>query len=121
MPLLADPEALRERSSGLAVGPSRKPDIVLGAEARGFIIGAALAFSSGAGSWRRGGRASSVADRHRALRGSSTAPNSLELHATRSSQGQRVLVHDDVLATGGPRAMADLVERLGKEVVRRGS
>ena len=119
MPLLADPEALRETVDRLAewAGP-RQPDVILGAEARGFITGGALACRLGCGfvparkpgklPWR------TVSAKYALEYGF----DSLELHADAIRPGQRVLVHDDVLATGGTaKAKCDLVEQLGGEVV----
>ena len=58
-PLLLDPAALRQAVDELAAWTAeREPDLVLGAEARGFILGAAIAWRSAAASCRRGGRAS---------------------------------------------------------------
>jgi adenine phosphoribosyltransferase len=119
MPLLADPDSLQETVDLLAewVEP-RKPDVILGAEARGFILGAALACRLGCGfvAARRPGKLpwKTVSATYALEYGE----NSLELHADAIRNGQRVLVHDDVLATGGTaRAKTELVERLGGEVV----
>jgi adenine phosphoribosyltransferase len=119
MPLLADPEALRETTSLLAEwARPRKPDVVLGAEARGFILGAAIAYELGCGfvAARRPGKLpwETISASYALEYGE----NSLELHADAIAGGQRVLVHDDVLATGGTaRAIVDMAEQLGGEVV----
>jgi adenine phosphoribosyltransferase len=119
MPLLADPAALHETVDLLAewVEP-RRPDVILGAEARGFILGAALAYKLGCGfvAARRPGKLpwKTVSATYALEYGE----NSLELHADSISRGARVLVHDDVLATGGTAAaICDLAEQLGGEVV----
>jgi adenine phosphoribosyltransferase len=119
MPLLADPEALRETVDRLAewAGP-RKPDIILGAEARGFITGGALACKLGCGfvAARKPGKLPwrTVSAKYALEYGFDV----LELHADAITSGQRVLVHDDVLATGGTaKAKTELVEQLGGEVV----
>jgi adenine phosphoribosyltransferase len=119
MPLLADPDSFREAIDLLAewVEP-RKPDVILGAEARGFILGAALAYKLGCGfvAARRPGKLpwKTVSSTYALEYGE----NSLELHADAIADGARVLVHDDVLATGGTaRAICDLVEQLGGEIV----
>jgi len=119
MPLLADPATLRETVDRLAkwIEP-RKPDVILGAEARGFILGAALAFKLGCGfaAARRPGKLpwKTVSATYALEYGE----NALELHADAISQGQRVLVHDDVLATGGTaKAICDLATQLGGEIV----
>jgi adenine phosphoribosyltransferase len=119
MPLLADAEALRDAVDRIAewAGP-REPDIVLGAEARGYITGGALACRLGCGfvparkpgklPWR------TVAVKYALEYGF----DQLEVHADSIRPGQRVLVHDDVLATGGTaKATVELVEQLGGIVV----
>jgi adenine phosphoribosyltransferase len=119
MPLLADPEALRETVDRLAEWAApRKPDIILGAEARGFITGGALAWKLGCGfvAARKPGKLPwrTVSAKYALEYGF----DALELHADAISHGQRVLVHDDLLATGGTsKAKIDLVEQLGGEVV----
>jgi adenine phosphoribosyltransferase len=119
MPLLADPESLRTTVSQLAEwSRPREPDIVLGAEARGFITGGALAYELGCGfvAARKPGKLPwrTVSAKYALEYGL----DALELHADAITAGQRVLVHDDVLATGGTaRAKCELVEQLGGEVV----
>ena len=119
MPLLADPATLRETVDLLAewVEP-REPDVILGAEARGFILGAALAYKLGHGfvAARRPGKLpwKTVSATYALEYGE----NTLELHADAIASGARVLVHDDVLATGGTAAaICDLAEQLGGEIV----
>jgi adenine phosphoribosyltransferase len=119
MPLLADPSTLNETVERLSewVEP-RRPDVILGAEARGFILGAALAYKLGCGfvAARRPGKLpwKTVSATYALEYGE----NSLELHADAIADGQRVLVHDDVLATGGTaRAICDLAKQLGGEIV----
>ena len=119
MPLLADAEALRETVEQLAVwAEPKRPDVVLGAEARGYITGGALALRLGCGfvAARKPGKLPwrTVAAKYALEYGF----DSLELHADAIVRGQRVLIHDDVLATGGTaKAAVDLVEQLGGEVV----
>ena len=118
-PLLADPQLLRETVGGLAEWVrSKDADIVLGAEARGFWIGSAIAIEAGVGfvPARRPGKlppetvsASYVLE---------YGENSLELHPELIPDGSRVVIHDDVLATGGTvEAIKGLVEQLGGVVV----
>jgi adenine phosphoribosyltransferase len=118
-PLVADPESLKESIDQLALwaGP-RKPDVILGAEARGFIFGGALAYVLGCGfvPARKPGKLpwQTVSATYALEYGSDT----LEIHADAVSEGQRVIVLDDVLATGGTaKAKIDLVEKLGGVVV----
>ena len=119
MPLLGDPAMLHEAVDQLAewIEP-RKPDLLLGAEARGFILGAAVAYKLGCGfiAARRPGKLpwKTVSATYALEYGE----NTLELHADAISDGARVLVHDDLLATGGTAAaICDLVKQLGGEIV----
>ena len=119
MPLLGDPAAFREAIEGLAEwAEPLRPDVVLGAEARGFILGGALAYRLGCGfvAARKPGKLPwrTVSVEYALEYGS----DALELHDDAIRPGTRVLVHDDLLATGGTsRAKVDLVERLGGTVV----
>ena len=119
MPLLADAEALRETIERLGEwGSGKEPDLVLGAEARGFILGAAIAREIGCGfvAARRPGKL--PPETVSATYALEYGQNALELHPGMIGRGARVLIHDDVLATGGTvEAIASLVERLGGEVV----
>lgn len=119
MPLIADPGAFRETIDRLAAwaGP-RTPDVILGAEARGFIFGGALAYALGCGfvPARKPGKLpwETVEATYDLEYGADT----LEIHADAIRAGSRVIVLDDVLATGGTaRAKCELVERLGGTVV----
>jgi adenine phosphoribosyltransferase len=115
MPLLADAESLQGTVDHLAAwAEPRKPDIVLGAEARGFITGGALACKLGCGfvAARKPGKLPwrTVSVKYALEYGL----DALEMHADAIRPGQRVLIHDDVLATGGTaRAKIGLVEQLG--------
>jgi adenine phosphoribosyltransferase len=119
MPLLADPEALQEAVGQIAEWAAPKePDLVLGAEARGYITGGALACRLGCGfiAARKPGKLPwrTVAAKYALEYGF----DSLEVHADSIAAGQKVLIHDDVLATGGTaKATVELVEQLGGEVV----
>jgi adenine phosphoribosyltransferase len=119
MPLLGDPDGLRATIDLLAEwAEPRKPDLILGAEARGYITGGALACRLGCGfvAARKPGKLPwrTVAAKYALEYGF----DQLEIHADSIRPGQRVLVHDDVLATGGTaKATVDLVEQLGGEVV----
>jgi adenine phosphoribosyltransferase len=119
MPLLADPEGLRLTVDELAEwSEPRKPDLILGAEARGFITGGALACRLGCGfvAARKPGKLPwrTVSAKYALEYGYDV----LELHADAITGGQRVIVHDDLLATGGTaKAKCDLVEQLGGVVV----
>ncbi len=118
-PLLAHPQALADAVEGLAERASgMRVDCVLAAEARGFLLGPALALRLGAGFLlaRKPGRlpARTIAAEYALEYGS----DALELHADAVPSGARVLVHDDLLATGGTAgALCELVDRAGGEVV----
>ncbi|HEY5197217.1 MAG TPA: adenine phosphoribosyltransferase [Solirubrobacteraceae bacterium] len=118
-PLLADPRALATAVDGLAgLAAGTHVDLVIGAEARGFILGPALAVRLGAGfvPARKPGRL--PYDAVSASYELEYAKASLELHTDPVLDGVDVLVHDDLLATGGTaRALCELVTRLGGNVV----
>ena len=119
MPLIADAAAFREAIDRLAAwaGP-RAPDVILGAEARGFIFGGALAYALGCGfvPARKPGKLPwSTVEAHYDLE---YGTDTLQVHADALGPGSRVIVLDDVLATGGTAwAKVDLVEQLGGTVV----
>jgi adenine phosphoribosyltransferase len=118
-PLLADPSGLALAIELLA-NPFRGKniDLVVGAESRGFIFGTAVAccLSAGFVLVRKPGKLphNKVSMSYELEYGS----DSLEMHADSIVAGQRVLVVDDVLATGGTmRASCDLVRKLGGAIV----
>ncbi len=119
MPLIGDRIAFRESIDLLAEwARPRQPDVILGAEARGFIFGGALAYAIGCGfvPARKPGKLpwQTVDATYELEYGTDT----LEVHADAIGRGARVIVLDDVLATGGTaRAKIDLVEQLGGLVV----
>jgi adenine phosphoribosyltransferase len=119
MPLLADAAALEATVDRLAQwAEPRKVDYVVGAEARGFILGSALAYRLGCGfvAARKPGKLPylTVGAKYALEYGF----DALEMHVDAVPRGARVLVHDDLLATGGTaRAKIELVEQLGAEVV----
>ena len=118
-PLLADAQALRETVDQLATWVTEKEcDLVIGAEARGFILGAAMAYRLGCGfvAARKPGKLPflTVGAKYALEYGF----DALEMHVDALIKGARVLIHDDLLATGGTaRAKIDLVEQLGAKVV----
>jgi adenine phosphoribosyltransferase len=121
-PLLADAEAFRTTIDALADHFSGRPiDKVLGIEARGFIVAAPVAHRFGAGfiPVRKAGKLPWQVEKEEYVLeyGSSV----LEIHRDALAPGDRALIVDDVLATGGTaRATARLVERLGAEVAGLG-
>jgi adenine phosphoribosyltransferase len=118
-PLLRDPEALTQTIDELARWTrEQSPDLVLGAEARGFILGAAIASEVPCGfvPARRPGKL--PPETVSATYALEYGQNALELNADAIGDGARVVIHDDVLATGGTvEAIGGLVEQLGGEVV----
>ena len=104
-PLLLDGDALRYSVDRLAeFARDRKVDLVMGAEARGFIVGAALAYALGVGfaTARKPGKLPWTVSRCEYDLEYGT--DALEIHADAVKPGQRVLIHDDLLATGGTAA-----------------
>ncbi|HEX8159072.1 MAG TPA: adenine phosphoribosyltransferase [Solirubrobacteraceae bacterium] len=118
-PLLASPEGLDASVRALAdLARDLAPDIVIGPEARGFLLGPAVARELGAGFALARKPGSLPYDTISVEYALEYGSDSLELHADALGPGARVLVHDDLLATGGTaRALCQLVEQLGGEVV----
>ncbi|HWF74501.1 MAG TPA: adenine phosphoribosyltransferase [Solirubrobacteraceae bacterium] len=118
-PLLLDAAALDAAVAQLAAHAlGLEIEYVVAAEARGFILGAALARELGAGfvPARKPGKL--PADTVSAEYTLEYGLDALEVHADALAGGARVLVHDDLLATGGTaRALCDLVAGLGALVV----
>jgi len=118
-PLLADAASLAEAVRALAeLARPLEVDCVIAAEARGFLLGPALALELGAGFVlaRKPGKLpyETVSAEYLLEYGA----DQLEVHSDAVSDGARVLVHDDLLATGGTtRATIELIERLGGTVV----
>ncbi len=118
-PLLLDPRALDVAIDQLsAYADGLGVDLVVAPEARGFILGAAIARQLGAGfvPARKPGKLP-----HETVSAEYVLEygiDALEVHADALAGGARVLVHDDLLATGGTaRALCDLVTGLGAEVL----
>jgi adenine phosphoribosyltransferase len=118
-PLLSDGEALRDATRGMAA-PYEKDriDRVVGIESRGFILGAIVARELGVGfiPVRKPGKLPSAKTgiEYALEYGTDT----LEVHTDACERAARILIVDDVLATGGTaRATCQLMERLGATVV----
>ncbi|HEX3802402.1 MAG TPA: adenine phosphoribosyltransferase [Solirubrobacteraceae bacterium] len=118
-PLLLDPRALDAAVARLSMyARDLDIDIVVAAEARGFILGGALARSLHAGFVPARKRGKLPHDTVSAEYMLEYGIDALEMHADAFAGGARVLIHDDLLATGGTaRALADLVVQLGGEVL----
>jgi adenine phosphoribosyltransferase len=118
-PLLKDKEAFKEAIDKLAEHYSGKDiDMVVSNEARGFIIGAPLAYKLGAGfvPIRKKGKLPSKCISYTYQK--EYESDCIEIHADAVAKGQKVLLIDDLLATGGTiKANAELIEQLGGEVV----
>jgi adenine phosphoribosyltransferase len=117
-PLLADPRAFATVIEAIRLRHDGGVDLVAGVEARGFVIGAALAHALGVGfvpvrkAGKLPGETASIS--YDLEYGSAE----IEVHADAFVGGERVLLVDDVLATGGTAAAAwDLLERTGADVV----
>lgn len=113
-PLLKDAEALREVTKALAEPWRGKVDVVAGMESRGFIFGAALAIELGVGfiPVRKSGKLPYKTESvHYGLE---YGQDTLEVHVDACLPAERVLVCDDLIATGGTAAAtAQLIERIG--------
>ena len=117
--MLLDPAGIRAAVDGLfAFARDRDVDLVVAAEARGFVLGGALATRLDAGfvpARKPGKLPAATSSVEYALE---YGLDALEVHSDALAGGARVLVHDDLLATGGTaRALCDLVEGAGAEVV----
>jgi adenine phosphoribosyltransferase len=120
-PLLSNGAAFHEAVARLAERYRGRMDTILGIESRGFIVGAAVAYALGVGLTlvRKPGKL--PVETHAAEYALEYGTDSLEIHRDAFDRGRRVVVIDDLLATGGTAAAAvDLVSRLGGEVVECG-
>ncbi|HEX2521441.1 MAG TPA: adenine phosphoribosyltransferase [Terriglobia bacterium] len=117
--LLRDAAALREVLDLLASRYQKQPiDLVLGVESRGFIFAPTLAYQLGAGfvPVRKPGKL--PAETLKVTYDLEYGKDTLEVHKDAIQKGQRVLVVDDLLATGGTGVAAiQLIEQLGGKVV----
>lgn len=119
-PLLANPEAHKQCLNALLdlIG-NQKIDKVVGMESRGFLFGTQIANALNAGfvPVRKPGKLpyKTLSQTYQLEYGTDT----LEIHEDAIKKGERVLIHDDVLATGGTaKATCELVEKLGGEIVQ---
>ncbi|MCX6403287.1 MAG: adenine phosphoribosyltransferase [Actinobacteria bacterium] len=117
--VLADSQGLREITEELAAPfANQKIDVVAGMEARGFIVGAAVARQLDVGfiALRKAGKLPGIV--HSATYALEYGTATLQVHQEDVKAGTRVLIIDDVLATGGTaKAAAQLIESGGAEVV----
>ncbi len=117
--LLKNGDALRYVTDQFAAHfQSTAPDLVVGAESRGFIFGAPLAYKLGTGFVlvRKPGKLPAATEK--VTYDLEYGQDSLEIHKDAIKPGQKVLIIDDLLATGGTIcATAELVKRLGGKIV----
>ncbi len=118
-PLLSDGQAFRQAIDFIGGRYlDRKIDIVVGVEARGFIMGSALAYKLGAGNVLVRKQGKLPFKTNRSTYALEYGTDTLEIHQDAIRPGQRVVLADDLLATGGTiSAAADLVRQLGGEIV----
>jgi len=121
-PLLKDKNAFRECINQIANHfRTKKIDLVVSNEARGFIIGGAVAYELGVGFVpirKKGKLPSKVVN---LTYNKEYESDTIEIHEDSVEPGQKVLLVDDLLATGGTiKANAELVEKLGGEIVGMG-
>jgi adenine phosphoribosyltransferase len=117
-PLLADAAGFRDAVDRLASRYRGRADLVIGIESRGFILGAAVAYALGVGLSvvRKPGKL--PAETHAAEYALEYGRDILEIHRDAFDHGRRIVIIDDLLATGGTAAAAiELVRRLGGDVV----
>ena len=124
-PLLQDPQVFRVLTDAFVhryMQRERRPDIVAGLDARGFILGAVVAYELGVGfvPIRKKGKLpfTTVEETYELEYGSAT----VELHIDAVQPGERVLLIDDLIATGGTMmAGKKLLEKLGAQVMEGAS
>ncbi|TPR25690.1 adenine phosphoribosyltransferase [Apilactobacillus micheneri] len=118
-PLMENGEAYREATDKIVrYARDKKVDLIVGPEARGFIVGCPVAYDLGIGfvpARKKGKLPGKVVG---ASYGLEYGKSSLYIHADAVKPGQRVLITDDLLATGGTiKATIEMVEKLGGIVV----
>lgn len=117
--LLKDAAAFREAVDEMAAAfADKKPELVVGVESRGFIFGGAMAYKLGIGfvPVRKPGKL--PAETVRAEYELEYGKDAIEIHKDAIRPGQKVLLVDDLLATGGTMAATvELVKQLGAEIV----
>lgn len=119
-PLLSNPKAVKECMALLINSLKEKNiDIVVGVESRGFFFATLLAYELGAGFVPVRKPKKLPYETLSATYELEYGTDTLEVHTDAIKKGDRVLIHDDVLATGGTaKAVCELVERLGGEIVQ---
>jgi adenine phosphoribosyltransferase len=116
--LLRDPARFRQAVDMMAESfKDKKIDAVLSVEARGFIFGSAIAYKLGAGIVPVRKKGKLPFKTHSAAYDLEYGTDTLEVHQDAFRKGARVLIADDLLATGGTtRAVIELAEKMGGEI-----
>lgn len=119
-PLLANPQAVKECMALLINNlRERKIDKVVGVESRGFFFATLLAYELGAGFVPVRKPKKLPYDKVSVSYELEYGCDTLEMHTDAIKPGDRILIHDDVLATGGTaKAVCELVEKVGGEIVQ---
>ena len=118
-PLMADGDAYREATKQIVnYAKEKRIDMVVGPEARGFIVGCPVAYELGVGFAPVRKKGKLPRETIEVTYGLEYGPDTLTLHKDAIKPGQRVLICDDLLATGGTiKATIELIEQLGGVVV----
>ena len=118
-PLMADGEAYRYATGQIVdYAKDKNVDVIIGPEARGFIVGCPVAYALGVGFAPARKKGKLPRETVEVTYGLEYGEDTLQLHKDAIKPGQRVLVVDDLLATGGTLAATiELIEKLGGEVV----
>ncbi len=117
-PILEDPQGLRDAIDAMmAPFRDKKIDAIVGLESRGFLFGAPMAYVMGLGFVLIRKEAKLPGEKIKVAYDLEYGSNTLEIHSDAIKPGQRVLLVDDLLATGGTMcASIELVKRLGGEI-----
>lgn len=118
-PLLADGQAFKSAIQEIvAFCKDKEVEMIVGPEARGFIVGCPVAYEMGIGFAPARKKGKLPRETIEKSYGLEYGADVLQLHKDAITPGQRILVCDDLLATGGTiKATIDLIEELGGEVV----
>ncbi len=118
-PLLGNPEAFNALANTLVALIDQKIDKVIGIEARGFFLGGVLAQKLNAGFVPVRKKGKLPYDTIEVTYDLEYGTDILQIHKDAITKGDKILIHDDILATGGTaKAVCKLVEQLGGEIVQ---
>ncbi|MDO5041070.1 MAG: adenine phosphoribosyltransferase [Peptoniphilus sp.] len=116
--LLKDSDSFKEAIDQMVALRDDEIDIIVGIEARGFIIGAPIAYALGCGFVPIRKKGKLPYEKISADYSLEYGTDSIEMHTDAITKGQKVLIVDDLLATGGTSQRAiEMVEKLGGEIV----